>query len=110
MKKTIARLKTVGYFLKNERNKYPIILKDVKTRMKNVLMLWIDYKKAYATNMDNRISEIIQNIKASHKRLRKSYGKLESKTSSGGGDNRGKKKIQRDIFQGDSLSEKKTQI
>ena len=84
------------------------ILKDKKTRRKNVVMAWIEYKKKSQwynpANLDSKLSENVQDIQQSHKIHHGSHEKLECRIDSRRKNFSRDEKIQRGIFQEDVLS------
>ena len=78
------------------------ILEEIKAWQKNVVVAWIDNKKANAI-LDSRLSENVQDLRQSHKIYQRSYEKLESEINCRR-KSLAKVKIQKGISQGDALS------
>ena len=82
------------------------ILNESKTRRKNLVIAWIDYKKAYDMVPQSWIINCLKMYKISHEVI--NFIEETMKTwrveLTAGGRNLAETKIQRDIFQGDALS------
>ena len=82
------------------------ILNENKTRRKNLVMAWFDYKKAYHMLPQSRILHFLKMYKISHEVI--NFIEQTMKTwrveLTAGGRSIAKTKIQRGIFQGDALS------
>ena len=83
-----------------------MLLQEVKRRNKNLAMAWIDYRKAYDLVPHSWILECLENLGVSEeiRRVVKESMKFWKVELTYGNDMLGEVKIERGIFQGDSLS------
>ena len=83
-----------------------MLLQEVKRRNKNLAMAWIDYRKAYDLAPHKWILECLENLGVSEeiRRIVKESMKSWKVELTYGNDVLGEVKIERGIFQGDSLS------
>ena len=82
------------------------ILNESKTRLKNLAMAWIDYKKAYDIVPQSWIINCLKMYKISHEVIyfiEETMKNLRLELTAGGWSS-AEEKIQIDIFQGDALS------
>ena len=82
------------------------VMKDCKNRKKNLVMGWIDYKKAYDMVPHSWIRSVLEILRISNNVSRFIEGSMDKwKTVlESGGQQLGEVRIKRGIFQGDSLS------
>ena len=88
-----------------------MLLQEVKRRNKNLAMAWIDYRKAYDLVPHSWILECLENLGVNEeiRRIVKESMKSWKVELTYGNDVLGEVKIERGIFQGDSLSRKQVQ-
>ena len=86
--------------------KYQHIKKESKTRLKNLAMAWIDYKKAYDMVLQSWMLNWLKIYKISHGVMNFIDKTMQSwrVELTGGGRSLAEAMIQRGIFQGDALS------
>ena len=118
IKEDITLLCVVDYFLKNRRYRSEIrvtrdllyidqyILKEIKENRKNLAMIWIDYKKAYDMIPQTLIIEFLKmyNISDLVINFLAKVMKNWKVDLTARGQTLEEVKIQRGVFQGDSLS------
>ena len=79
-----------------------LIFKEAKARWKNVTVVWIDYKQAYYMAPQTWIIERLKGYKISNKVIMKAMQNWKVELTSGG-QTRAEVKIERNIFQENSL-------